>query len=109
MARGPEFPKVRHLALSTSERIPPAGTDAVIVPFEAAQPEPPEPDRAAPEGALPAASTNPALHAGAQAAFDGFHFAALEQIAETVLGAFDGHFAELPALEKVDVLPADWG
>src|SRR5207237_4658069 len=59
MARGPEFPKVRHLALSTSERI--ARADGVIVPFEVAQPEPPEPDRGAPEGALPPASADPAL------------------------------------------------
>jgi len=66
MARGPEFPKVRHLALSTSERI--ARADGVIVPFEVAQPEPPEPDRGAPEGALPPASADPALRAGAQAA-----------------------------------------
>ena len=66
MARGPEFPKVRHIALSLSERT--AGADAVVVPFEAAQPEPPEPAQGAPPGALPAAARDPALRAGAQAA-----------------------------------------
>jgi hypothetical protein len=66
MARGPEFPKVRHLALSTGERS--TRTDAVIVPFEAAQPEPAEPTRGAPEGALAPAAGEPALRAGAQAA-----------------------------------------
>jgi len=66
MARGPDFPKVRHIALSTAE--PGAGADAVIVAFEAAQPEPAEPRQGAPEGALPAAAQDPALRAGAQAA-----------------------------------------
>src|SRR6267378_1895369 len=54
MASGPDFPKVRHIALSTAE--PGAGADALIVPFEAAQPEPAEPAQGAPEGALPAAA-----------------------------------------------------
>ena len=66
MARGPDFPKVRHIALSTAQRE--AGADAVVVPFEAEQPEPPEPEHGAPEGALAAAATEPALRAGAQAA-----------------------------------------
>jgi len=66
MARGPDFPKVRHLALSTAERD--AGADAVVVPFEAERPEPPEPAQGAPEGALAAAAEEPALRAGAQAA-----------------------------------------
>jgi hypothetical protein len=66
MAREPDFPKVRHIALSTGE--PGAGADAVIVPFEAAQPEPPEAPQGAPEGALPAAATDPALRTGAQGA-----------------------------------------
>src|SRR5207302_10688 len=65
MARGPEFPKVRHIAVSAGERS--AGADAVILPFEVVQPEPPEPAQGAPEGALPAAAEDPALHAGAQA------------------------------------------
>jgi hypothetical protein len=65
MAREPDFPKVRHIALSISERT--GGLDAVVVPFESAQPEPPEPTRGAPEGALPAAARDSALHAGAQA------------------------------------------
>jgi hypothetical protein len=65
MARGPEFPKVRHVAVSAGERT--AGADAVILPFEVVQPEPPEPARGAPEGALAAAAAEPALHAGAQA------------------------------------------
>ncbi len=69
MPRGPDFPKVRHLALSTAE--PGAGADAVIVPFEASQPEPTEPARGAPEGALPAAAADPALRAGAQGAAPG--------------------------------------
>jgi hypothetical protein len=64
MAREPDFPKVRHIALSTGE--PGPGVDAVIVPFEASQPEPPEPAQGAPEGALPAAATDPALRRGAQ-------------------------------------------
>ena len=66
MARGPEFPKVRHIALSTAERS--AGADAVLVPFEASQPEAAESPQGAPEGALPAATAAPALHAGAQGA-----------------------------------------
>src|SRR5712671_1739459 len=66
MARGPDFPKVRHLALSTAERN--AGADAVVVPFEAEQPQAPEPSQGAPEGALPAAAGEPALRAGAQGA-----------------------------------------
>ena len=65
MARALEFPKVRHVAVSAGERN--AGADAVILPFEAVQPEPPEPPQGAPEGALPAAAKEPALHAGAQA------------------------------------------
>src|SRR5438309_927258 len=65
MARGPEFPKVRHIAVSAGERS--AGADAVILPFEVVQPEPAEPAQGAPEGALPAAAEDPALHAGAQA------------------------------------------
>src|SRR5439155_376789 len=39
-----------------------------VVPFEASQPEPPEAPQGAPEGALPAAAADPALHAGAQGA-----------------------------------------
>jgi hypothetical protein len=66
MARGPEFPKVRHVAVSDGERS--GGADAVIVAFEAAQPEPREPSQGAPEGALAAAAAEPALHTGAQAA-----------------------------------------
>ncbi|HYV66940.1 MAG TPA: hypothetical protein VE964_11905, partial [Myxococcales bacterium] len=66
MAREPDFPKVRHIALSTGE--PGPGADAAIVPFEASQPEPPEPPQRAPEGALPAAAADPALRAGAQGA-----------------------------------------
>jgi len=66
MARGPEFPKVRHIAVSEGERS--AAADAVIVAFEAAHPEPPEPAQGAPEGALPAAAAEPALRAGAQGA-----------------------------------------
>src|SRR5437764_12815074 len=66
MARGPEFPKVRHIAVSVAERN--AGADAVIISFEAAEPEPPEPAQGAPEGALPAAAAEPALRSGAQAA-----------------------------------------
>src|SRR5438445_471593 len=66
MARGPDFPKVRHLALSTAQRD--AGADAVVVPFEAEQPEPPQPAQGAPEGALAAAATDPALRSGAQGA-----------------------------------------
>ena len=66
MAREPDFPKVRHIALSTGE--PGGGANAVVVPFEASQPEPPEPPQGAPEGALPAAAADPALHAGAQGA-----------------------------------------
>src|SRR5690348_6565506 len=66
MARALEFPKVRHIALSTAERS--AGADAVLVPFEKAQPEGAEPPQGAPEGALPAAVANPALKAGAQGA-----------------------------------------
>src|SRR5207302_10391006 len=65
MARVPEFPKVRHVAVSAGERT--AGADAVILPFEAVQPEPAEPEQGAPEGALAAAAREPALHAGAQA------------------------------------------
>ncbi|HWE26114.1 MAG TPA: hypothetical protein VG496_19415, partial [Myxococcales bacterium] len=65
MARGPEFPKVRHIAVSAGERT--AGADAVILPFEAVQPEAPEPAQGAPEGALAPAAAEPALHAGAQA------------------------------------------
>jgi hypothetical protein len=65
MARSPEFPKVRHVAVSAGERT--AGADAVILPFEVVQPEPPEPAQRAPEGALPAAAAEPALQAGAQA------------------------------------------
>src|SRR5262245_39217196 len=66
MAREPDFPKVRHIALSTGE--PGPGADAVIVPFEASQPEAPEPPQGAPEGALPAAAADPALRARAQGA-----------------------------------------
>jgi hypothetical protein len=66
MARDPEFPKVRHIAVSTGERS--AGADAVILPFEVAQPEPPEPAQGAPEGALPAAAADPAPQADAPAA-----------------------------------------
>src|SRR5439155_11842185 len=40
---------------------------AVIQPFEGVQPEPAEPAQGAPEGALPAAAEDPALHTGAQA------------------------------------------
>src|ERR1700720_706544 len=65
MARAPDFPKVRHVALSAGERT--AGADAVILPFEAVQPEPAEPPQGAPEGALAAAATEPGLQAGAQA------------------------------------------
>src|SRR5438067_13832918 len=66
MARGPEFPKVRHIAVSVAERN--AGADADIISFESAEPEPPEPAQGAPEGALPAAAAEPALRSGAQAA-----------------------------------------
>ena len=47
------------------------------------------------------------LHPGSHARFHRRHFAPFEQIAEAGLGRFDRSLVDLPALEKLDVLPAD--
>ena len=73
MARPVEFPRARHIALcgpgQSEAEARAEGCDAIIKPFEQSEPDaphPPLPDPPPPEGALPAATDEPALHAGAQ-------------------------------------------
>jgi len=73
MARPVEFPKARHIALcgpgQAEAEARAEGCDAIIKPFEQSEPDAPHPalpDPPPPEGALPAATAEPALHAGAQ-------------------------------------------
>src|SRR4051812_1102836 len=73
MARPVEFPRARHIALcgpgQAEAEARADGADAIIRPFEESEPDaphPPLPEPQPPEGALPAATAEPALHAGAQ-------------------------------------------
>jgi hypothetical protein len=73
MARPVEFPRARHIALcgpgQAEAEARAEGADAIIRPFEESEPDaphPPLPEPPPPEGALPAATAEPALHAGAQ-------------------------------------------
>jgi len=73
MARPVEFPKARHIALcgpgQGEAEARAEGSDAIIKPFEQSEPDaphPPLPDPPPPEGALPAATAEPALEVGAQ-------------------------------------------
>src|SRR5690348_11659116 len=72
MARPVEFPKARHLALCAAghseAQCRAEAADAMVRPFEQAEPEAPRGEQGPPAGALAPATAEPGLRAGAQAA-----------------------------------------
>src|SRR4051812_14274155 len=72
MARPVEFPKARHLALcaagQSEAKCRAEEADAMVRPFELAEPEAPRGESGPPPGALAPATAEPALRTGAQGA-----------------------------------------